>query len=89
METDEVFIEDKKIILGSKTIIDDILMFLINLEAILVYFECVWKLFQKYCVSFLLYKCDFLKERVECFGHDITQDVNCPEQLKFDIINYW
>ena len=40
-ETDEVFTVDKKLILGSRTIIDDILLFHSKLRSILVYLECV------------------------------------------------
>ena len=34
-------------------------------------------------------KYDFLKERIEYVGYDVTEDVNCPAQSKFDLINDW
>ena len=44
-ETGEVFIGDKNLISGSGKIIDDILLLWGNLRAILVYLECVCKVF--------------------------------------------
>ena len=38
-------------------------------------------------MRFRLYKYGLLKERIEYFGHGVTEDVNCPAQLKFDLIN--
>ena len=34
-------------------------------------------------------RCDFLKERIEYVGYDVTEDVNCFSQSKFDLINDW
>ena len=44
IETDEVFIGDKKLISGSRTIIYNILLLCINLRSILVYLECMQSL---------------------------------------------
>ena len=74
---------------GSRVIIDDILLWASNLDIILLYFECVCEIFQKYRVSFRLDKCDFLKDRVEYVGHDLTPKGNCPAQSKFDMIRDW
>ena len=82
-ETDEVFIEDKNQISGSRTIINDILLLWYNLRAILVYLECVCKVFQKYCVRFRLDKYDFLKDSIEYAIYGVTEDVNCPTQSNF------
>ena len=79
-ETDEFFIGDKNLIPGSRTIINNILILCSNLRSIMVYLECVYKFFQKYCVSFRLEKYDFLKEMVEYVGHDVTEDINLPAQ---------
>ena len=51
-ETDELFIGYKKIISGSRAIINDILLFCSDLRAILLYLEYVCKVFQKYRVRF-------------------------------------
>ena len=80
-ERDEVFIGDKKVISESIIIIYDILLFYSKLQNILVYLECVCKVFQKYRVRFWLDNCDFLKERIEYVGHDVTEYGNFPTQL--------
>ena len=87
-ETCEVFIGYKKLISAKRTIINDILLLCSYLRSILVYFECVSKFFQKYCVSFLLDKCDF-KKSIKYVGHDVTEDGNCPAQSEFYLINDW
>ena len=78
-----------RLIFGSKTIIDDILLWCSHTDALLLLMECVCKVFRKYRVSFRLKKCDFLKDRVEYVGHDITNEGNCPAQSKFNLINDW
>ena len=80
---------DTKLVWGSKTIIDDILLWCSHSDDLLVIMECVCEVFQKYRVSFRLKKCDFLKDRVEYVGHDITANGNCPAKSKFDMINEW
>ena len=69
--------------------IDDILIWSDNLEAILIYLECVCRVFNKYRVSFRLDKCRFLMDRVEYVGHDLTPEGNCPARSKFDLIKDW
>ena len=78
-----------RLIFSSKTIIDDILLWCSHTDALLLLMECVCKVFRKYRVSFRLKKCDFLKDRVEYVGHDITNEGNCPAQSKFNLINDW
>ena len=85
----EIFIGGKKLVYGTKIIIDDILLWCSNVSALFIYFECICKVFRKYRVSFRLDKCDFMKPRVEYVGHDITNDGNCPASSKFDMINNW
>ena len=55
-ETYEGFIGDKKLISGSRKIINDILLLCSNLIVILVFIKCVYKVFQKYHVRFWLDK---------------------------------
>ena len=88
-DANEIFLGEKKIVSGSRTIIDDILLFCSNKAMILIYFECVCKVFQKYRVSFRLDKCEFLKSRVEYVGVDVMQQGNTPAQSKFDKITDW
>ena len=85
----EVYISEKKLVFGTKIIIGDILLWYSNVDALLIYFECICRIFRRYRVSFRLDKCDFMKPRVEYVGHDITNDSNCPASSKFDIINNW
>ena len=88
-EANEIFVGTKKIVSGSRTIIDDIILYCSNKALILLYFECVCIIFKKYRVSFRLDKCEFLKERVEYVGVDIMKDGNAPAQSKFNMINDW
>ena len=59
-----VFVDNVELHSGTKSIIGDILIWSSNLPAILIYFECVCKVFQKYKVSLRLDKCRFLQERI-------------------------
>ena len=79
-KTDIIDLNKTKLVSGGRTIIDDILLFCSNFDAVLVYLECVCKVFLKYLVNFRLYKCDYLKTRVEYVGHDVTKAGNCPTQ---------
>ena len=88
-DTDEITIGDTLLYRGSRVIIDDILLWASNLQIVLLYFECVCEVFQKYRVSFRLDKCDFLKDRVEYVGHDLTPTGNCPAKSKFNMIDDW
>ena len=85
---DDIFIGDHKLKSGTHSIIDNFLIWSSNIRAILIYLECVCKVFQKYRASLRLDKCDFLKKRVE-FGYDLLADGNCPAASKFNMINDW
>jgi hypothetical protein len=74
---------------GDRVIIDDILLCAVAMPDLLNCLECVLLVCQKHRLSLKLSKCDFLKERVEHVGHDLTSDGNCPSQSKFDMINDW
>ena len=58
-------IDIKNLFFGSKTIIDDILLWCDVKDLTLLYFCCVYKVFQKYRAYFCLDKCEFLKPHVE------------------------
>jgi hypothetical protein len=75
--------------MGSKVIIDDILLFGNSTKYLILYFECVCQVFQKYRVSFQLKKCEFFKDRIEYVGHDLRPKGNSPAASKFDLINDW
>jgi hypothetical protein len=72
---------------GSKVIIDDILLFGMTSKYLIMFFESICKIFQKYRVSFQLKKCEFFKDRIEYVGHDLRPTGNSPAASKFDLIN--
>lgn len=84
-----IFLDKKKVYYGSRTIIDDILLWCSNMKLVLLYLKCVCEVFQKYRVSFKLKKCDFLQERTEYVGYDVLSHGNSPASSKFDMINDW
>jgi len=88
-DANEIFVGKSKIVSGSRTIINNIILFCSYKELILLYFEFVCIVFQKYRVSFRMDKCEFLMERVEYVGIDIMKQGNTPAQSKFDMINDW
>ena len=51
-----ISVSGQHLIIGSKVIIDDILAFSNFMKFLLIYFECICKIFQKYHVSFQLKK---------------------------------
>ncbi len=84
-----VTIGDERLYFGSRSIIDDILIWCSHLYLTILYFRCVCMVFQKYRVSFKLKKCEFLKDRTEYVGYDVLSSGNSPAQSKFDMINDW
>ena len=66
------------IICNDRIIVDDIILFSNHISTLLHYFSCVAQVFTKNRLSFKLSKCDFLKDRVEYVGHDLTANGNCP-----------
>ena len=85
----KITIDTKRLTIGSKIIIDDILAFGNMMKYLLKYVHCICNVFKKYRVNFQLKKCDLLKDQVEYVGHDLTSDGNCPTQSKFDLISNW
>ena len=73
------------IICNNRIIIDDILLFSNHTPILLHYFSCIAQVFTKFRLSFKLSKYDFLKDRVECVGHDLTTNGNCPAASKFSL----
>ena len=84
-----IFVDGKRLTAGSRSIIDDILIWSSHKELVLMYFECVCRVFVKYRASFKLSKCFFLQERVEYVGHDILYDGTTTASSKFNMINDW
>ena len=73
----EIMIGKKKLVWGSKTIIDDILLWCDIQGLIMILFTCVCELFLNYRVSFRLHKCEFLKKRLEY----VVGDILCHENF--------
>ena len=84
-----IMICGRKLILGSKTSINNILLWCDVQECSIISFEYVCKVFQKYRVSFRLDKCEFLKSRVECVVHDILRKYSSPAQSQCNLIRDW
>ena len=85
----DIYLDAKKIYCGTKSIIDDVLIWCSNIACILVYFKCVCKVLKKNRVSFRQDKCHFLPDRVEYVGHNLQANGNCPAKSKFNMINDW
>ena len=73
----------------SKAIIDDMCLWYSSKDPILIYFECVYEIFQKYRVSLILYKCEFLKPQIKYVSYDILKNSNFPAKPKFNMISDW
>ena len=84
-----VHIDDVTLMSGTKSIIDDVLIWVNNVQVILLYLECAYTILQKYRAGFRLDKCWFLQSRVEFVRRDLTSDGNCPTQSKFDFMRDW
>ena len=87
-ETDEIFIGTLKLVSGSHTITNDVLIFGSTFYAILLYLECVCRVFKKYRVSFWLDNCYLLNYRIKYVGNDKTEKENYLSQSIFDLTNY-
>ena len=74
------------IICNNRIIINDILLFSNHIPTFLHYFSCVAQAFTKFRLSFKLSKYDFLKDRVEYIGNDLTANGNCPAVSKFSLL---
>ena len=61
---------------GSRTIIDDVLMWYNVSTTLLLLFECVNQVFLKYRMSIKIAKCKMFSERFEYVGRDILQARN-------------
>jgi hypothetical protein len=74
---------------GSRVIIDNILLWSTVIDTLLNYFQCVCDVFLKYRITVQLKKCEFITNRIEYVGHDITPHGNYPAESKFDLVADW
>jgi hypothetical protein len=84
-----MFPEHIHLVANIRMMIDNILNWCTNPDALVDLFEYICIVFLKYRKSFRLDTCIFFKERFEYVGHDITSAGNCPAQSKFDMIQNW
>ena len=89
MSNGHIHIDSDQLHSGTKSIIDNIIIWSSNIRCILIHFECVCRVFQKYRVSFRQDKYHFLLDRVEYVGHDLLADGNYPVKSKFNMIDDW
>ena len=89
IKNDDIHLGLTKLYCGTKSIIDNILIWCSNIECVLVYFQCIYKLFKKLRVSFRQDKYHFLLDRVEYVGRDLLPDGSCPAKSKFNMIDDW
>ena len=87
--TDDILVDNVKCVAGSRSIVDDILLWCSDKDLVVEYFECVCRVFQKYRVSFKLSKCKFLSDCIEYVGHDLLSNGNTTVKSKFNMINDW
>ena len=74
----------------TRSIFGDILFYFSNhIQIFLHYISCVAQVFTKFRLSFKLSKCDFLKDRVEYGGYDLTAKGNFPAAYKFSLLQDW
>ena len=74
---------------GSRVIIDDVLLHSTSLGLVLLLLECYMRVYLKYRESFKQSKCDFLSERFELVGRNITPIENTTASSKYDLITDW
>jgi len=55
----DIMIDTHKLVSGSWSVVDDILLWCFHKDFVLLYFKCVCAVFQKYRVTFKLSKCYF------------------------------
>ena len=78
-----------EIVTGSRTIIDDGLLWSNSLLMLLLLFECVSKVLAEYRVSLKISKCHLISDIFECVGRDILQHRNTTARSKYDLVHNW
>ena len=68
---------------GSKTIVDDVLLYAAHVQLLFAFFEVVLEVLQHHQVTIKLKKCKFLEKSLEFVGVDVSTDGNSPAQSKF------
>lgn len=80
---------DKTHIIGSRVIIDDLLLRSTALALLLLLLECYLCIYFKFRTMLKLAKCDFLQDKFEFDGHDILAEGNTTAESKYNMIKDW
>ena len=78
-----------EVITGSRTIIDDILLWKNGQSVVLLMFEFMYRVLMKYHISLKIKKCNFFSDWFEYMGRDITTTGNATAQSKYDLVKNW
>ena len=80
---------DRCHVTGSRTIIDDIILWSTARILMLILYECVCRIFLKHRASYNKDKCDFFAQRFEYVGHDILREGNTTARSKYKLVEDW
>ena len=80
---------DRVHVTGSRTIIDDIILWSTSRMLFLILYECVCRIFLKHRASFNKDKCEFFAQRLKYVGPDILNDGNTTDRSKYKLVNDW
>ena len=88
-ETDEIYPNKTKLVSCSRTIIDDIILFCSNLDAILIYLECVCKVFSNIESASDLTNVNLSKLDLNMSAMTSPKQGTATLNQKSDLINDW
>ena len=74
---------------GSRTIIDDIILWPTARFLLLILYACVCRIFMKHRASYNKDKCEFVAQRFEYVGHDILKEGNTKARSKYKLVEDW
>ena len=79
----------RELITGSRTIIDDIMLWSNSSLSILLLFECVYRMLVKHSVSLEVKECSFFKDQFDYVGQDSTPIGNTTSKSKYMLVEQW
>ena len=77
------------IVSGSRTIIDDVLLWCNSTSVLLLLFECVLQVLVKYRVSLKIEKCHIFSNWFKYVGRDILQTGNTIANSEYKLVHKW
>jgi hypothetical protein len=72
---------------GSSVVVDDLIVYAMNVKGLLAYWECILQTLLHYRVTIRLRKTRFLPTRAEFVGVDVLASGNSPAQSKYESIS--